>query len=111
MAYKIIPLTSDPDQSFACTIPVNGENLKLGFRVKYNTVGDYWALSIYDKSKKCLINSLPLVYSEYPAANLLDAYDYLKIGSACLVKVGNSTTDRPDDTNLGTDFLLVWGDN
>lgn len=109
---KIVPLTNDPDQTFLITLPVNGANLDLFFRVRYNTEANYWCLSVIDVSTKTmLIDSLPLVTGEYPAANLLGQYEYLGIGQAYIVKNGTPSTQNPDNTNLGTDFVLVWGDS
>ena len=109
--YVIIPLTSDPDQTIAATIPINGKNVTLKFRVRYNTQGNYWWLTISDKGGNVLVDGLPLVTGDYPAADILEQYQYLGIGSAVVVNVGNTTLDIPDSTTLGTDFVLVWGDS
>ena len=64
-----------------------------------------------DLTDKVLVTSIPLYSGKYPAANLLEQYSYLRIGSAWLVKVNQDTkSDYPNDMNLGTDFLLMWGD-
>jgi len=111
MSFKIIPLTTDPDQTFNCTIPVDGKNLKLKLRVRFNTAADYWVMSIYDTASNALIlDSIPLLTGVYPAADLLGQYGYLGLGSAAIINVGNNSMDSPDSTNLGTDFLLIWGD-
>lgn len=110
MAYNIIPLTSDPDQKFLITIPVDGKNITLNLRVRYNSIGNYWWLTIADKSNKILLDSIPLVTGAYPAADILGQYKYLGLGSAAIVKVGSTFLDIPDNTNLGTDFVLCWGD-
>jgi len=110
MSYKIIPLTTDPDQNFTITLPIDGKNITLFLRLRYNTMGNYWWLSVTDYSGKMLIDSLPLLTGDYPAADILEQYAYLNIGSACVVKTGTAQMDIPDDTNLGTEFVLVWGD-
>lgn len=111
MSFKIIPLTSDPDQTFKITIPVDEKNLKLKLRVKFNTAANYWAMSIYDSaSNSIILESIPLLTGAYPAGDILGQYSYLGLGSATIINVGNSTMDSPDSTNLGTDFLLAWGD-
>jgi hypothetical protein len=46
----------------------------------------------------------------YPAANMLAQHAYLAIGSAYLLNVGSSDADYPGANDLGSDFLLVWGD-
>ncbi len=112
MDYYTIPLTSDPNQSLRVTIPVDGENLTLRLSLSYNDNAGYWTMSITDDlTDKVLVSSVPLYSGKYPAANLLGQYSYLRIGSAWVVKVNQDVkSDYPDDTNLGTDFLLVWGD-
>lgn len=110
MGYKIIPLTSDPDQQFSCTIPVDGKNVKLYFRLRYNTEGGYWWMSV-TKDGIMLVDALPLLYNEFPAADMLEQYSYFGIGSACICKSSNTDkSDRPTENNLGADFVLVWGD-
>ena len=112
MSFKIIPLTSSPDQAFKITIPVDGKNLKLKLRVRFNTAANYWVMSIYDAaSNTLLLDAVPLLSGGYPAGDLLGQYRYLGLGSAAILNVGNSTMDSPDSTNLGTDFLLAWGDS
>jgi hypothetical protein len=111
MADMIVPLTSDPDQTFKITLPVNNKNLTLGLRFRYNTEGIYWYMSITDSNGNLLIDAIPLLCGDFPAANMLGQYSYLNIGSAFIIKVGTAEMDSPDDTNLGTEFVLVWGDN
>lgn len=108
----VIPLTTAPNQKFQCTIPIDGENRRLHFELRYNSVAGYWCMTIHDPElRETLVDSLPILVGEFPAANLLEQYSYLKLGSATIVKVG--TVDEhanPDDTTLGTNYALVWGD-
>lgn len=111
MSYVVIPLTSEPDQSFDCVIPVDGRNIALSLRLRFNTSANYWVLTIADpKTKVVILDSIPMLTGDYPAADILGQYTYLRLGSACIVKAGNSSLDYPDDLSLGTDFVLVWGD-
>lgn len=111
MSYNIVPLTTDPNQNFTCTVPVDAKNLTLKFVLRYNTEADYWLMSVSDaQTSQTYIDSLPLITGNYPAADLLEQYAYLGIGSATVVKIGSISGDIPDDTVLGTDFVLVWGD-
>ena len=111
MSYYVIPLTSDPDQKFDCTIPVDGKNISLSLRVRFNTAGNFWVLTIADpRTKVIILDSIPLLTGRYPAADILGQYKHLKLGSACIIKAGESSLDYPDSTNLGADFVLVWGD-
>ena len=111
MTYQIVPLTSDPNQTFQIALTVDGRKLTLKIHLRYNEMAGYWVMSIANPSTGILyIDSLPLVSGDYPAHNLLGQYAYLGIGSAYLYNAGNVAADRPDDTNLGTDWLLLWGD-
>ena len=110
-SYYELPITSDPDQTFSCTIPINGKNVTLNFRLRYNDIAKYWWLTIADKDNKVLIDSLPLLSPASPTGNILEQYQYLGIGSAYLVNAGGTLQDSPDSSNLGTDFLLIWGDS
>ena len=110
MADVIIPLTSDPDQYFSCTLPIDNKNLTLSFRIRYNTIAGYWVMAIADSNNVVLIDSIPLIRGAYPAGDILKQYRHLNIGRAYIVKNGKVDMDYPNDTNLGTDFLLVWSD-
>lgn len=111
MATKILPLTSDPNQNFTCTLPIDSKNLTLRFNFRWNVDGKYWWMAVSNPNTgHSLLDGVPLLTGEYPAANILEQYKYLGIGSAFLIKTGQLDMDNPDDTNLGTDFVLVWSD-
>ena len=62
-------------------------------------------------SKATLIDALPIMVGEYPAANLLEQFGYMNLGSAVVVKEGDlQGAENPDNTNLGSEYYLVWGD-
>jgi uncharacterized membrane protein len=109
MSYKIVPLTTDPNQSLSITLPINGENITLGLTVRYNSIANYWVMTIHDNNSVLLLDSLPLVPGDYPAADILGAYQYLGIGSAFIVNASNSGLDIPNDISLGVDHFLLWG--
>lgn len=103
----IVPLTTNPNQKFTSTIPIDGKKIKFNFFLRFNTEAKYWVLDVYNSQNDSLIVSLNLVCG----LNLLEQYSYLGIGSAYIYKVDNSLTDDiPNEYNLGTDFYLVWGD-
>lgn len=105
--YYIIPLANTPNQTFTSTIPIDGKKIKLNFFLRYNTEAEYWVLDIFNSDNMSLLASVSLV----TGANLLAQYSYLKIGSAYLIKIDNSISDdNPNEYNLGTSFVLVWGD-
>ncbi|MGO4496426.1 hypothetical protein AB4114_11070 [Paenibacillus sp. 2RAB27] len=111
MAYKVVPLTSNPNQSFTCTLPVDGKNITLSFTFRYNVMAEYWFMSVTNfKTKELLLDAVPLITGDYPAANLLEQYEYMNIGSAFVVPTNSLAIGIPDDTNIGTEYVLVWGD-
>lgn len=108
--YYIIPLTTNPNQNITVTIPVNGINITLNLVIAYNLIANYWVMTIIDTSGNVLLDSIPLVTGEYPAADILGQYEYLGLGSAFVVNISNTNIDFPSDSDLGTDFVLMWGD-
>ncbi|MDF2636578.1 MAG: hypothetical protein K0R78_3452 [Pelosinus sp.] len=111
MPYQKIPLNTSPDQTFQITLPVDGKNITLEFNLKYNEIAEYWIMKITDTvTNTVLLDSIPLLPGDSPANNILEQYSYLGIGSAYIVKASNSNADYPNSNNLGTEFLLAWGD-
>jgi hypothetical protein len=107
---QLIQLTSLPNQTSQSVLSIDGENKTLQFFIRYNDIAGYWTMRITDtETSEVLIDSLPLVTADDPAANLLESYAYLKIGSAYLINVGNVSAD-PSEDDLGTNFVLFWGD-
>lgn len=134
---QVIPLTTAPNQSFTVSLQIDGTTTTLNVTVSYNSMSGYWVLAIYDASGNLLIDSTPVLTGSYPAANILGQQRYLNIGAWYIVNVSNipvasgtdegygeggfgggdyggqigqSGTDYPDNTNLGTDFQL-WIDD
>lgn len=106
---QLIPLDNSPNQTFTCSLSVDGFTLTLEFAVNYSSMAGYWLMTIWDASGNLLLSSIPLLTGDWPAANILSQYGYLKIGSAYLISNG-SLADFPDATNLGSEFQLWWGD-
>lgn len=103
----IVPITSNPNQTFTSTIPIDNSSIKFNFFLKYNTESSCWVLDIKDSGNNGIVTGINLV----TGVNLLEQYSYLKIGSAYLAKVDTSLTDDlPTEYNLGTKFLLIWDD-
>lgn len=110
MAYQIIPLTPQ-NQTLNIQLSIDGQNKTLVLTIMYNTIADYWYMSVSDSNGNKLLDSVPLLVSDYPANNILEQYSYLQIGSAYVVPKSNAAAfSQPNDTNLGTDYVLVWGD-
>ncbi|CQR71687.1 hypothetical protein SOV_04830 [Sporomusa ovata DSM 2662] len=111
MAYQRIPLTTDPNQTFQCTLAIDGQNKTLSFFLAYNEIATCWTMNITDPATgTMLLASIPLVPGDYPAANILEQYAYLGIGSAYVLSTGNAATEYPDADNLGSEWVLIWSD-
>ncbi|USG65158.1 hypothetical protein NDK47_24045 [Brevibacillus ruminantium] len=111
MANTILPITPRMNQEFTCTLPVDSRNITLDFSLTYNSPAGYWFMSIKDhETGALLIDSLPLLPGEYPAANMLSQFSYLGIGSAVLISVSGDDS-MPTFESLGREHLIAWGDN
>lgn len=109
--YKI-PLSNYPNQKFTCTVPVNGENKNFRFELWYNYNAKYWLFSLFDvNNNSCLFSNIPLLITYGEWTNILYQFDYMKIGICFFISSESGRTDNPDDTNLGTSYLMIWGDN
>ena len=110
MSTVVIPLTPDADQNFSCVLPIDSKNLTLFFRLRYNTIAEYWVATIIDSAGVTIIDSMPLLNTAYPGADLLRQHKHLKIGSAYIIKTGTVSEDSPGEETLGTEFILVYSD-
>lgn len=110
MPNVVVPIASGTNQTVTCTLPVDSGNITLNFSFTWNDPGGYWWMSITDSSNNLLLDAVPVITGQYPAANILRQYAYLGIGSAYLVPTSSNLPDNPNFTELGSDFVLVWGD-
>lgn len=109
--YKV-PLTNSPNQTFEITIPVNGKNKTFVFNMWYNYFAEYWLLSIIDsQTEQFIVSNTPLLSSTYDFANMLKQYGYKLIGNAYIAPISNKKLSMPNNENIGSDFVLLWGDN
>ena len=106
MAFQKIPVNSDHNQSFDCSVAVDGNNITLKFNFRYNEIAGYWIMKVSNSDSILLIDSIPILST----GNILSQYAYLGIGSAYIVKASNTDNDYPNDTDLGNTFALLWGD-
>lgn len=102
---QIVPLDNSPNQNFDISLNINGKNQLLNLAFSYNS-GNYWAMSV-SKNDTTIVSNIPLLYGD----NLLRGLEYLEIGSAYLYKLSDTSSEIPDDKNLGSEFILIWGDN
>lgn len=110
MALFSVPVTNQPNQQFSIIMPINGVNTPYNVRLRYNEAAGYWVLTLANKAGAVLVDGLPLVPGDPPAANIIGQLAHLGIGGIALVKQGKTAMDYPDDTALGNIFALVWGD-
>ena len=90
---------------------VDGKTLDVQLIISWNQIAGYWVMRIIDPATATvLLDSIPLLCADPPTSNLLGQYAYLGLGSAYIFNVGGAG-DSPDDTNLGTDYQLLWGDS
>ncbi len=108
---QVVPLTNAPNQSVRVALAVNGATLTLDLQIYFNSVGGFWAVDIADQFGKSLVRSVPLLTGAWPAANILAPFDHMRIGSVFVINQVGSASDRPDASNLGEGFLLVWDNN
>jgi Domain of unknown function (DUF6983) len=105
-----LPLSANQNQTFTTTLSVDGNNLTLAFWIRWNTIAGYWIMTISDQNGNVLLDSIPLLIAIDNSGNLLGQYAYLKIGSAYLVKTGDTAGEYPTADNLSTEYSVVWGD-
>lgn len=111
--YKI-PLTNSPNQTFTCTIPVNGENKTFTFNLNYNYIAKYWLMSLSDtQTEQFIVANIPLLSSTYNFANILRQFDYKMIGNAYIAPISSkdAAASMPDNKTISTSYVLLWGDN
>lgn len=104
--YSFIPVQAVPNCTFASKIPVDDMNLILSFSITYNELAKYWVVDIADSDGNMLIRGLPVI----PAQNILEQFQYLKIGSAYILPRSTVSEQWPTADTLTSDWYLVWGD-
>lgn len=109
--YKV-PLTNSPNQTFKCTIPVNGNNIPFKFDLWYNYSAEYWLISATNTlTGELYFSNLPLLSSYGKYCDILHQLNYKNIGCCIMVMMEDDIGDRANDQNIGKSFLMVWGDN
>lgn len=110
--FQNIPLVGSINQKFQVTLTINNENMLFNITVIYNEIAGYWVLTIGNAATNTvLVDSVPLFANVYPAGDLLGQFGYLEIGKWYIVNISNIQSDIPTYENLGTDYILVVGDN
>ena len=115
MGWHQIPIENIANQEFDLAVEADGRVISLRVHLNYNTEGGFWRMDISDGiTGEALVCNIPLVTGEYPAADLMAPFQYMGLGSVMILQVSEDTYsdgDIPDLNNLGTDYLMVWGDS
>jgi hypothetical protein len=111
MAAQLVPLTTAPNQSLTVGLNINSQIVTLQLRIYYNSFGGFWLMDIADKLGNPIVDSIPLLTGVWPGANILGAFASLQIGTAFVINLNGAASDWPDNTNLGSDFVLLWDSN
>jgi hypothetical protein len=106
---QVIPLNSDPNQTFQVSLGIDGGTVTIVITLRFNEIAQYWVATIRNLQGNLILDSVPLLTGDFPAGNILGQFSYLFIGSAFIVNVSGVNKPYPDDTDLGTDFILAWG--
>ncbi len=109
MSYCKIPLTCQPfsTQTFKLTLEGGARNINVKLELRYHDLYDTWTAAVTDNSTgELLIDMMPLVCG----VNLLGQFKHLELGEAYIVPATDTTLMMPDNTTLGSTFVLVWGD-
>lgn len=109
--YQIVQWQPSPQQqSQTVALSVDGSTLTLVLTVRWNAMAGYWVMTIQDHYGNLVLDSIPLVTGYFPQGNILAQYAYLEIGSCTIVSASpNPSSDYPASTNLGTEWVMVWG--
>ena len=112
MVLSVLPVNSSQNQTFEASLPIDDKNRRFKFFFSWNPIGQYWQFNLYDQNKDGIqvLNNMPIFSIDYPYNNIILIYEYKEIGSLYLVNIGNASGDRPSISNLGTDWIMVWGD-
>lgn len=112
--FQQIPLMTN-NQEFQIVLQVNSENRPFKFSFRWNKIAGYWVMTLIDSVTGLIVfDSIPLVTGQVDmaSADILRAFGYLLVGTAYLIPVSTEPpTDYPNETNLETEFALLWDDN
>jgi hypothetical protein len=107
MAYQGVPLDSAPNQTWSVSVSINGGVSTFFLELNFNEIANYWTMNISNSVQTLLLSGIPLL----TGLNLLAQYAYLMIGSIFILNVSGTPQDSPISSDLGNDFVMVWGDN
>ena len=111
MSAQIVNLNNAPNQLMAVSLQLSGKTVRVQVELSWNRIGSFWVASVYDQAGNPLVTSLPLLTGDWPAGNLMAPFDYLGIGTWCMINQNGAATDWPNAQNLGVGFVLLVDDN
>jgi len=107
---QLIPLDPSPNQTFSVVLTVDGRNINLQIKLRWNILARYWVMTIIDPGiGNYLVDGIVITTGVLPTINILQPYSYLGIGSCYIINVSGVDGDYPDEFNLGTDYIMLWG--
>lgn len=111
MPFQILPLTPNPNQTFLTSLNIDGGVGDQYIGLRYNETAQYWVMTLFDANGNIVLDSIPFITGEAPAANILGQFAYLKLGSAFILNASAvAQPPYPNDEDLGSDYVLIWGD-
>lgn len=108
---QLVPVGNSPNQTLVTSLNIDGVVNDYQLTLRYNEIAGYWVMTVKDAAGSLLLDSVPLVTGNSPAGNILGQFAYLGIGSAYVINAGGvPIPDYPNALDLGSDFVLIWGD-
>ena len=103
----ILPVTSQPNQTFKTVLPLGERNVELTIRLSFREVPGYWTMDLTAQDGRMVLSNIPLL----KGGNLLAQYGYLNLGYLTVVEVSPTDAEYPGAGQLGSAFLVVWGED
>jgi hypothetical protein len=113
MASLKIPISSSYlAQTFTLLTEVDGENRKFIVELRFMDKLGYWSMNVKDPSTLAYyLVGVPLLPGIGVTANLFRQFSHKLIGSFYVIGLSDDiNSQHPDQSNLGTEWMLVWGD-
>ena len=108
---QLVPLSPVPNQTFLVPLTIDGKGIDQYVKLIYNEVAEYWVMTLFDSQGNIVLDSIPLITGDSPAGNILSQFAYLGLGSVYILNASAvAAPEFPNDKDLGTDFVMVWGD-
>jgi len=107
----IVPLTNAANQQLSVSLPINGGTTQLGLTIRYSDIGQMWMMTVRDTTGNVAADSVAFTTGDAGGANILAPFATALIGSAYIINVSGSPLDYPDDSVLGSDFIMIWDSN